>query len=188
MTSNQENNARLAQVVVKVFQNKVEHSFEWAFTQDPEVFEKDIIEYNGRMRASGLEKFNGPSYAFVVTLYYSQYEYENKNACGALILYISEDIIERILKKMGHRDFDEDDQEFVVKECVEFCESIIGEVKKAMQPMGYREIVSSKPLGYKNEVLDGVLYPHDQNKFQEISFYLWNKKALVVDLVVAPAV
>ena len=53
----------------------------------PVVVEKEIIEYDSRMRVFPLEKFNGPAYVSFVNYYLSGKDLQTNNAVGAFIFF-----------------------------------------------------------------------------------------------------
>ena len=79
-----------------------------SYTHEPEITEKDIIEYASRMRISGMEKFNGPCFISIVNFYNSPEDKEKKrNAKGAFVLFLEENNATKLLKTLARADSDE---------------------------------------------------------------------------------
>ncbi|MHA1656551.1 MAG: chemotaxis protein CheX [Candidatus Heimdallarchaeota archaeon] len=149
------------------------------FSQDPDFVEKELIEYESRMRTFGLEKFNGPCYVAAISFYLSPKEIEEHDALGALVLYIEAEVAEKLLKALGY-DFDEEDEDLVLDNCGEFCNVIAGQFKNQLNSLGYKDLTISAPIKGKNDIRQGVEFSYDQYKLYESSYYFFKKKALVV--------
>src|SRR3990172_6447999 len=139
------------------------------FSKEPEYVEREIIEYNSRMRIFGLEKFNGPCYIAVVNFYLNKREYEAKNVQGVMVLYILEEIIEKLMKALNFEGVgsNEEDVESILNGCGEFCNMIAGQFKNALPALGYSDLVISAPSKYVNDIPDGVEFHYGEYKLYE---------------------
>ena len=54
-----------------------------------------------------------------------------------------------------------------------------------MGGMGYGHLLVSNPTASKNNLPDGMTIPVNSSQYHELSFHLWKKKAMVIDLVMA---
>jgi len=177
-------------VIATTLQGSVESLFaamsKVPFSQDPEISEKDIIEYNSRMRVFGLEKFNGPCFVASCSFYLSEENLKNHAAHGTVVIYLEEDMSTQLLKTLGYKDFNENDEESVLNVCGEFCTALSEQFKNDLQKIGYKDFKISEPLKYKNSISEGVEFNYDQYKMHEISFFMWKQKVLVCDVTMAP--
>ena len=98
---------KVATTLMTSVQTTLEKMYHLSLTQDPEFIEKEIIEYNSRMRTFGLEKFNAPCYVSAINFYLSQKHLEKHDALGAMVLYINEDSALKLLKASGFKNVDE---------------------------------------------------------------------------------
>ena len=156
------------------------------FSKDPDSLERDVIEYDSRMRTFGLERFNGPCFVTSISFYLSQQDMDAHKAQGAIVLFIEESSVGRILKAMGEAKFNEDDDEVVFEKCAEFCNVIAMDFQQEISSLGYKNLVVGKPNAQRNDIAEGVEFPYDQYKFSELNFYFFKRKAVVVDVVMAP--
>ena len=172
----------IATACIKVVENILKQKSILAFTKDPESVQRDIIEYDSRMRVFGMEKFNGPCFMSVINYYFSQEDLKNHKACGAFIFYVEESCAGKLLKALGFKGFDDEDEAAVLKICGEFCEVLAGEYKNELSNVGYKDLVLSAPTNYHNVVPEGVEFSYDEYVKYEMSFHLWKQKAVVVDI------
>lgn len=156
-------------------------------TKDPELIERPIIEYDSRMRVVGMEKFNAPCYVSAINFYLSKEDSDKHNACGALIMFVDEKNAGRLLKALGYRGFDEDDETQVFTKCGEFLKTLAESYNSALSPAGYRNLLLSSAVNYRNTVPEGVEFHYDLYKKYEISFYYWKEKTMVLEVALIPA-
>ena len=178
------------QAIAQALQTTLETALEKLglnLTQDSEIEEREVIEYNSRMRVFGLEKFNGPCYIFGFNFYKDSQTQEAKQTNGAFVLFFEEESIEKILKKLGHRAFDEEDEAFVLENLGVFGKQLAETFAAALSSVGYTSLLVSDPMSYKNSIPEGMDFPYSVYKYQELSLYLWDKKVVVADAIIAPA-
>lgn len=154
-------------------------------TEDTAVEEREIIEYDGRMRVGSLEKFNGPCYTVGFNFFSSEGDQNKGLATGTIIYFVEEESVERLLKSLEFRGFDEEDQGFVLEHLGQFFQSVSQDYAERMSTMGYGRLLVSDPTASKNNLPDGMTIPVNSSHYHELSFYLWKKKAMVIDLVMA---
>ena len=148
---------------------------------EPVAAEKDIIEYESRMRVFPLEKFNGPVYVAYVNFYASPKEMQSLNVAGTFLLFVKEDIAEKLLKALGHSSKDAENEEALMDKIGEFCHTLAGSVKDEFVNQGYPDLVVSPPQRFKSSVPDGVPFDYDLYTKQEISFKFWNQNCIVIE-------
>lgn len=151
-------------------------------TDEPKTEKKDIIEYDRKMRASGLEKFNAPAYVSAVSFYKSQKELETHMACGAFILMIADEFTENLMKALNHSGIDDAPEEEIAQKCGEFLKTLAEQFKEDLGSAGYRNLVVSEPVNGRNELPFGVEFSYDQYEKSEISFTLKTAKILVAEV------
>lgn len=172
----------LSEVVEKTFQgaNSTLH-----FSNKPAIEERDIIEYQGRMRVEGMGIFNGPTYISVVNFYRSPKEQKDRKACGAVVVYLKAEYAEMFLKAAGQKNIIEDDEESALSGCGEVCKTIVDSFKEELKAAGYVELVAAPVQNHHNNVPSGVDFSFDQYKKYEIGFMVKGQRALAVDITMA---
>ncbi|MBU0468531.1 MAG: hypothetical protein KKF78_06910 [Candidatus Omnitrophica bacterium] len=158
-----------------------------SFIGDPQITEKDIIEYQSRMRIFGLEKFNGPCYISVINLYLNDDQLKKDRPIGAVLLYIEESVATSLLKATGQKGLDCEDFDSITNYTGEFCSSIVGQFKTELKSLGYSDIATSAPSNYQDDIPGGVNFKFSQQKFYELSFVLKKEPAVIVDVTLAPS-
>lgn len=157
------------------------------FTHDTQIVEKDIIEYESRLRVFGLAKFNKPCFITAVNFYASQRDMESHNPLGALVVYIEADNSDKVSKALGVGLKIDDEDEAVLEKIGELGRVIAEPYLRILQSNGYSQLVFSKPQSYFNDVPEGVEFNYNEYKYYEISFFAWKEKILVADITLAPA-
>ncbi len=179
-------NDPIIKIVMKAVEETCETMASAIFSQDPEFEEKDIIEYESRMRVFGLQKFNGPCFISVINFYADKSKFDSKDTCGTMVFYVEEVYARELLKALGQTGFDDEDEEFVMDNCGEIHNVISGKTKNDIKNEGYGELIISAPLKYRNDVPEGVEFNYNEEKLTEMSFFIKKKKVLVVDFVLLP--
>jgi len=173
----------IATTLIRVMKETFKSMCQLEFSQDPAFVERNLIEYESRMQVDGLQKFNAPCYSSSVSFYKSQQDQKNQLACGAMNLYLLEDVAVKILKTLGYTDFNEEDDTMILDNCGEFCNIIAGNYKTALAGAGFADLYLSDPVKEKNMISAGVEFPYNQYTYYETDFFLWKEKAVIVDVV-----
>jgi hypothetical protein len=175
---------QLVQVVSRVVEGAFQSGGQAVFSREPEVHEKSVIEYHSRMRVLGMEKFNAPCYVSAMSFYRNEHSQQKKDACGVLIVYFEEEAAAKTLTALGYKTAKGAEEGVILDQCGEFCNFVAGHCKQEWIRMGLAAVINSAPLVAQNTIAAGVEFPYSQYRFQEVAFYLWKQKALVVDLCV----
>lgn len=175
-------NTAIAEALKKLVEQTLKNKCGLELSGQCQVAEREIIEYNSRMRVGGLEKFNGPCYVFGLNYYSSEETQEKDEAAGTIIFFIEEESVEKLLKSLQLRGFDEDDQKFVLENLGEFAKSLALDFAQRLQDLGYSRLLLSDVSKAKNNIVDGLSFPYDRYSYHEISVPLWKKKAMVINI------
>lgn len=178
------------EILVKTFLSGAQHAFSSTGgkvvpSDDPTHKSQNIIEYQGRMSASGMEKFNAPTYVAGVSFFLSEQDREKRRAKGAMVLYLEASNADKFFKGFGHPVADEDEEEEASAACGKICTILAEKMRDELAENGFPTLVLSKSVANKNSLPEGLDFSTDQKQKQEISFYFWKKKAMVVDLTLA---
>jgi|CXWL01.1.fsa_nt_gi hypothetical protein len=179
-----------SQVLVKTFLSAAHQAFALTSgkvvpTDDATHKTQNIIEYQGRMSVTGMDKFNGPTYIVGVSFFLNEQDRDKRRAKGAMVLYLEASNAEKILRGFGHPISDDDEDEETFTAYGKVCTTLADKFKESLAQSGYPSLVLSEPVSSKNSLSEGIDFSSDQTQKQEISFYFWKKKALVVDLTMA---
>ncbi len=154
-----------------------------AQTSPAENVEKDIVEYEHRIRVNSYEKLQAPAYISYVNFYLSEAEVgRTGKAKGALILYFDIENSGKFYKAVGLPFPDDEDDASMLNCNGEFCKLLAEGLKAKLVEMGYASLAISTPSSYRSNVVDGVEYSPDQKKLQELSFFYFKHKTIVVEL------
>lgn len=177
----------IAETLVKSVEKIFAKSNQIQIQGEPEIIERDIIEYDSRMRAYGMEKFNDACYISVIELYASQEQLESKDAHGAIILYVREDAADRLYRALDYRDFNETNEESMMDTCAEMMTNIAKQFVNDARSKGYSSLFTGTALKYMNKVDEGVRFNYDEKKFFEISFEIFKEKIVCLDITLSAA-
>ncbi len=172
----------LSKVVMRLLKKKAHITL----TRKPALIIKPVTEFMQRLRVSGITKFEGKTYLSTINFYEKEEDIENHQAMGALIVYIGEEYIVELLKKMDYPDVDEDEEEALEDACGTFCNLIAGNFKSGLTQLGYIELVMSHFSGFQNEVLNGVEFHPAQKQMYEIDYEIEGEKRIVTELCMGP--
>lgn len=168
----------LTQAIADLFKEKGEIKF----SKDPAMERKNIIEYNGRMRADGMEKFNDPTFVSTVNFYVSAKDMERHNAIGALVVYVEQAYIVTLLRLLKYPPVDDENIEAMKDSCGTLCNIIAGRFKSTISSSGFIELEMSPFSNYRNTASAGVEFCFKEYDKYELTFYIDNKKRMVVEM------
>ena len=154
-------------------------------TEAPQSKIIDIVEYNGRMRANGMDKFNAPSFVSVINYYLNQGDMDKHKAKGALVLYVASENASKLYKALGSPVSEDEDDSSMMGANAKFCNLLAQNFKNELTKINYADLVMSTPHNYKNLVMHGVEYSKDQKTKIELSFFYWKQKTIVIELTLA---
>ena len=126
------------------------------FSQEPKLERKGIIEYNGKMRAEGMEKFNDPTFISAINYYLNTANMEKNKAVGAVITYIEQGYVTTLLKLLKYPMADYEDLDALADCCGTLCNILAGAFKTAISKMGYLELEMSAFASHRNKAISGV--------------------------------
>ncbi|MBF0331252.1 MAG: chemotaxis protein CheX [Candidatus Omnitrophica bacterium] len=151
------------------------------FSAEPVVTERDIIEYEGRMRVFPMEKFNCPAYVGIVNYYLSQTDMKDKMAVGMFSLFVKEDMLEKFFRAFDRPMSEAEDEAVCLDVIGEMTNILAGNVKNQLRELEYADLFISAPFKYKNVVPEGAQFDYSLFKKQEIIFTLWKEKCVAVE-------
>ncbi len=168
----------LSKSVTKMFRERNDIKF----SQEPELVKRNIIEYNGMMRADGMEKFNEPTYISFINYFNNPADMEKNKAIGGIVVYIEQTYVADLLKLLKYPAVDDDDAEALSDCCGTLCNIVAGAFKTEISNMGYIELEMSHFTSYRNRAVVGLPFSFNERDKYELSFFIKNEKRLIVDM------
>jgi len=159
---------------------------EIAFSRPPEVVLQDIVEYKGRMRVFGLEKFNTPIYVSTVNYYLNEKDMAGARAHGALAVFVEQEYIADLLKLLRYPEIDDTEEDAMLDACGTLANIIAGRFKTEMMKLGLIKLEMSAFSNYRNSAPNGVAFNFKQRKKYEVSFFIKDKKRVILELTMGP--
>lgn len=181
--SNNPHLEQAAKELARIVRQTLEQKAEVEFDQDEAFEEKDIIEYNGRITVSGMNKFNKPCLVSSVSFYPDENAQKKQKANAAMILYLEPDFMPKVFKKLSYKDFNSDEDEHIFANCKELnkllAEAFLSYLKSS------KNYIMGEPLAGHNTIAQGVEFPYKEYQYMEIKFFPWNKPHFLIDLIIA---
>jgi hypothetical protein len=175
----------LAEAVQQSVEEFVKKKSGLTFSKDSDWTEKNIIEYDSRMRIFGMEKFNGGAYISSVNFYRNEEDKKANKCCGALIMFVDEENATKILRSFSYKIKSDDDEDQILDSLADLCLKFTEGFKEELSKFGVVNPVISLPSKHRNDASEGVAFPYQIYKYVENNFYMFKQKAFVVNTVMA---
>ncbi len=160
---------------------------EVSFSGPAQKEKRKIIEYEGRMRADGMEKFdNEPTYVSAVNFYASEGDMEKKKTLGALIVYVEQSYIAKLMKMMQYPPIDDESDDAMRDSCGTLCNIIAGRFKSEISNDGYIELEMSHFSNYRNSAFRGVAFCYSEYDMYQMDFEIDKTKRMVLEMTIGP--
>lgn len=174
---------KFADLLVKGTEGLFTERSELKFTKSTEKIFGTIVEYQGKMQADGMEKFNNEAaYVSAVNYYLSGADMAKKKAIGALIVYIPQDYMAKIMKHLKYPAVDDENENALLDSCGTLCNILAGRFKSEIASGGYIELEMSHFKTYRNNAVPGVDFCASEYDSYTINFYLEGAKRMVFDM------
>ncbi|MBF0387170.1 MAG: hypothetical protein HQL20_04870 [Candidatus Omnitrophica bacterium] len=176
----------LSAILVSAVKKMLAQKGDIHLSKDPEVREKETIQFAHRMRVDGLEKFNGRTLVAALNFYVDKERMAQEKALGALIVYIPEDYIARLMWLLDYGRIDEDNEAEVLDACGTVTNLIAGYFVKELCGHGYIHLEMGHFTTFINAPLNGIDF-HSQEKVKhEMAFFFREEKRMVLELTMGP--
>ena len=153
------------------------------FSNPPKKERRRIVEYDGRMRADGMEKFdNEPTYLSAVNFYANEADRKKGKTLGALIIYVGQAYITRLMKILQYPSIDDESDDALRDSCGTLCNIIAGRFKSELATAGHIELEMSHFMNFRNNSFRGIDFCYNEYDMYALEFYLEDKKRLVVEM------
>jgi hypothetical protein len=152
------------------------------FSKPPVIQKQEIIEYRGRMRVFGLEKFEGPTYISAVNYYLTSRDMDEDKALGALVVFIEQKYLPFLLQSLRYPRVDELSKDAMLDACGALANLIAGRFKSEMKKAGFPALEMSTFSNHRDSAASGVAFHPQQRAKYELNFYIGGQKRLVVEL------
>jgi hypothetical protein len=144
---------------------------------------KTIIEYGGKMRIDGMEKFgNEPTYVSAINYYANKVDMEKKKTLGAVIVYVSQEFMAKMMKIVQYPPVDDENETALEDSCGTLCNIIAGRFKSEISKEGYIELEMSHFVTARNNLVSGVNFCFSEFTKYEIVFDIDGAKRLVLEV------
>ena len=156
---------------------------ELTFSKPPEKSAVEIVEYKGKMRADGMEKFNNEAtYVSAINYYLNAQDMEKKKAAGVLIVYVLQAYMPRLMKFLKYPPVDDENEDALLDSCGTLCNILAGRFKSEISEAGYIDLEMSHFSTFRNSAVPGVDFCLSEFDAYTASFALENEKRMVLEM------
>ena len=157
------------------------------FSKAPVLEKKSVLEYEGRMRVDGMDKFsNEATYISAINYYASKADMEKHSALGVIVVYVKQTYLANLMKSLKYPPIDDDNDDELRDSCGTLCNLIAGRFKSEMVKAGYVELEMSSFTNFRNSSFGGVEFSSGEFDKYEISFFIANEKRLAIEMSMGP--
>jgi hypothetical protein len=157
------------------------------FSKPPTKTKEKIFDYEGKMRADGMEKFNNePTYVSAVNYYATPADMGKKKALGALIVYVAQDYIATLMKHLKYPPVDDENENAMLDSCGTLGNIIAGHFKSEIASAGHIELEMSHFVTYRNAAVVGIDFCRNEFSMYRLEFEIDGKKRLVLEMTLGP--
>jgi len=153
------------------------------FSSPPQLTRKNIIEYQGKIRANGIERFNGEvTYVSAVNFYKDVAALEKKNTLGALIIYVEKEYLPKLMKLLRYPPIDDEIEQAMLDSIGTLCNIAAGRFKSEIKSAGYVDLEISHFINYRNSAAVGIDFSSNEYDYYEIDCYIDGHRRICFDM------
>ena len=144
-----------------------------------------IIEYDGKMRADGMEKFNNePTYVAAINYYANKVDMGKKKTLGLIVVYVEQNYMAKIMKLLQYPPVDDENEEALQDSCGTLCNIIAGRFKSEISKAGYVELEMSHFITSRNNIVPGADFCFSEFEKFDMVFDIDGAKRLVMEITI----
>ncbi|MEW5894541.1 MAG: hypothetical protein AB1650_02115 [Candidatus Omnitrophota bacterium] len=171
----------LAKSIVALFKERGDISF----SEPPKLVLNQIIEYEGKMRANGIERYDGEvAYVSAVNFYASAIDLEKKKTLGALIVYVEKSYLPKLMKLLQYPPVDDEIEQSLLDSIGTLCNIVAGRFKSEVKSAGYADLEMSHFINYRNNATIGIEFCRSEYDYYEVDCYIEGVKRIAFDLTI----
>lgn len=156
---------------------------ELEFSSPPELIHKQIIEFGGKIRADGIDKFNNEvTYVSAVNFYANQADMEKRKTLGALITYVEKDYLATLMKRLQYPPIDDDNEQALLDSIGTLCNIVSGRFKSEIKAAGYTDLEMSHFINYRNSAVAGIDFCPKEYYYYELNCEIDGVRRLIIDM------
>lgn len=154
-----------------------------AFSQEPELERKQMIDYEGKIRANGIERFNGEvTYVSAVNFYADAVQLEKRNTLGALIIYVEKSFLPKLMKMLQYPPIDDEIEKAMLDSIGTLCNITAGRFKSEIKNDGYVDLEMSHFINYRNNAVIGIDFCQTEYDYYEMNCFIDGVRRISLDM------
>lgn len=153
------------------------------FSEPPRLTRKNIIEYHGKIRANGIERFHGEvAYVSAVNFYKDVTALEKKKTLGALIVYVEKEYLPKLMKLLRYPPIDDEIEQTMLDSIGTLCNIAAGRFKSEIKSAGYVDLEISHFINYRNSAAVGIDFCSNEYDYYEMDCFIDGKCRICFDV------
>lgn len=174
---------QFADILIKGTEGLFLERGEVKFSKPPVKERVNIVEYQGKMRADGMEKFNNePTYVSAVNYYLNAQDMTKRKAIGVLIIYVEQKYMPRIMKLLQYPQVDDENENALLDSCGTLANILAGRFKSEIVKAGYPELEMSAFATFRNSAVPGVDFCFSEYDAYTVNYIIENEKRMVMEM------
>ena len=174
---------KFADILIKGTESLFMERGEIKCSKPPEKLAVNIMEYHGKMRADGMEKFNNEAtYVSALNYYLNAAEMAKKRTLGVLIVYVQQPYMPRLMKLLQYPQIDDESEDAMLDSCGTLCNILGGRFKSEILAAGYVDLEMSHFSTFRNSAVPGVDFCPAEFDAYTINFVIENEKRMVLEM------
>lgn len=157
------------------------------FSEKPRLEKKQIIEYEGKIRANGIERFDGEvTYVSAVNFFANAADLKKKKTLGALIVYVQGEFLPKLIKMLQYPPIDDENEQAMLDSIGTLCNIASGRFKSEIKDSGYVDLEMSHFINYRNNAVVGIDFCRSEYYFYEVDCFIDGKRQICFDMTMGP--
>lgn len=156
-------------------------------SEKPKLEKKQIIEYEGKIRANGIERFDGEvTYVSAINFFANAADLKKKKTLGALIVYVPAEFLPKLMKMLQYPPVDDENEQAMLDSIGTLCNIAGGRFKSEVKAAGYVDLEMSHFINYRNSAVVGIDFCRSEYYFYEVDCFMDGKRRVSFDMTMGP--
>lgn len=158
-----------------------------SFSEKPKMKKTQIIEYDGKIRANGIERFDGEvTYVSAVNFFANAADLKREKTLGALIIYVQAEYLPKLMKMLQYPPIDDENEQAMLDSIGTLCNIVSGRFKSEIQNSGYADLEMSHFINYRNSAVVGIDFCRNEYYYYEMDCFIDGNRRICFDMTMGP--
>lgn len=174
---------KIAEILAASVEALFKERGEIVFSEKSKLELKQIIEYDGKIRANGIERYEGEvTYVSAVNFYANAAGLEKRKTLGALIIYVEKEYLPKLMKLLQYPPVDDEIEQAMLDSIGTLCNIVSGRFKSEIKNAGYVDLEMSHFINYRNNAVVGIDFCSKEFDYYEMDCYIDGVRRVSFDM------